>query len=111
LRLIERTDEIIPQLRAATAPLLLEDAHWHARDLPEGVAAPLVAMPLKARGDLFGVVFYGAHTDGSALNSEERELLSLLAFNAASAYDHIEATRARQEIADLRLRLQTITGS
>ena len=111
LRSIERIDEIIPQLRAGTAPLVLEDLHWHSSDLPDGVAAPLVAIPLKARGDLFGVVFYGAHTDGSALNSEERELLALLALNAASAYDHIEATRARAEIADLRLRLQMASGS
>jgi len=104
---IERTDEIVPQLRAATAPLLMDRLHWREGELPQGLAAPMIAIPLRARGDLFGVALYGAHTNGAALNSEERDLLAMLAFNAASAYDHIEAARARAEIADLRLRLQT----
>ncbi len=110
LQSFERTDELVPQLRAATSPLFVEHLSWRVDSLPGGVAAPMIAIPLKARGDLFGVTFYGAHTDGAALNSEERELLALLAFNAASAYDHIEAAKARAEIAHLRLRLE-LSGS
>ena len=106
LSTIDLSDEIVPQLRAETKPLGMPELHWRPGELPHGIAAPVVAIGLKARGDLFGVVFYGAHTDGAAINSDERELLATLAFNAASAYAHIEAARARAEISELHRRLQ-----
>ncbi|HET9341929.1 MAG TPA: hypothetical protein VFO25_03290 [Candidatus Eremiobacteraceae bacterium] len=64
--------------------------------------APLVAIPLKARGDLFGIALYGGHTDGALLNDDECAMLDHLAQNAAAAYDHIEATRTRKEIERLQ---------
>jgi hypothetical protein len=106
LSAIDLSDEIVPQLRAETKPLGVPELHWRADELPHGIAAPVLAIGLKARGDLFGVVFYGAHTDGAAINSDERELLATLAFNAASAYAQIEVARARAEISELHLRLQ-----
>ncbi len=58
---------------------------------------------MKARGELFAIVLYGAHTDGTHLTNEERELLTLLTANAAAAFDHIEVVRARRELETLRL--------
>ena len=106
LQIIDRTDELIPQLRATHAPLSIASLAWRASELPSGIDAPLIALPIKAHGDIFGVVFYGGHTNGAAINTDERQLLSLLAHNAGSAFDHIEAARARIEMQRLRLELE-----
>ena len=110
---IARTDEIVPQMRAAEGALAASTLTWTDERLPHGVEAPLVAIPLKARGDLFGIALYGGHTDGALLNDDECAMLDHLAQNAAAAYDHIEATRTRKEIerlqsdfAQLQARLQ-----
>jgi len=103
---ISRTDELIPQLRARHEPLFLPDLNWRTADVPAGIEAPLLAAAIKARGDLFGVAFYGAHANGAGLNADERALLALLAHNAGSAYDHIEAARVRAEMQRMRLQLE-----
>ncbi|HEX5275638.1 MAG TPA: hypothetical protein VFW34_10220 [Candidatus Rubrimentiphilum sp.] len=103
---INRTDELIPQLRATHEPLFLPDLNWRTADVPAGIEAPLLAAAIKARGDLFGVAFYGAHANGAGLNADERALLALLAHNAGSAYDHIEAARVRAEMQRMRLQLE-----
>jgi GAF domain-containing protein len=71
--------------------------------VPAGIQEPAYALPVKARGELFAIVLYGAHTDGTHLTNEERELLTLLTANAAAAFDHIEVVRARRELETLRL--------
>lgn len=106
---IARTDALIPQLRAATEPLSLRDLGWHVDGLPEGAAEPLFALPIKARADLFGIAFYGGHATGATLNADERALLATLASNAGSAFDHIEAARAREEIVRLTAEVQVLT--
>ena len=105
LSVISRTDALIPQLRATREPLFMPDLQWRVSEVPAAIEAPLLAIPIKARGDLFGVVFYGAHTNGAGLNADERSLLAQLAHNAGSAYDHIEATRIRGEMQNMRLEL------
>jgi hypothetical protein len=105
---IAQTDELVPQLRAASAALPLQDLHWPAARLPHGAGEPLLALPLKARADLFAIVLYGGHTNGAALNADERFLLQSLASHAASAYDHVEAVRARAEMQRLRQKLESV---
>lgn len=110
---IAPTDEIVPQMLAAEGMIRASTLTWTDERLPVGVEAPLLAIPLKARGDLFGIALYGGHTDGALLNDDECAMLDRLAQNAAAAYDHIEATRTRKEIerlqsdfAQLRAQLQ-----
>ena len=103
---ISRTDPIVPQLRAADSPLWLHEIEWRLTDMPAGAAEPLIALPIKARADLFGIVLYGGHTNGATLNAEERDLLAGLVSNAASAYDHIEASRVREEMQRLTLQVE-----
>jgi hypothetical protein len=106
---IERTDPLIPQLRAATAPLWLKDFDWHPSGVPTGAAEPLYALPIKARADLFGIVFYGGHSNGATLNVDERALLATLVSSAASAFDHIEASNARAEMRRLVVEVEVLT--
>ncbi len=106
---IDRTDELIPQLRATRAPLSITRLGWRTAELPGGIEAPLLAIPIKARGDLFGVVFYGAHTNGATINSAERQMLAGLSQNAGWAFDHIEAARTRAEMQRLSLELELVS--
>jgi hypothetical protein len=106
---IGRTDALIPQLRATTDPLSLRDLGWRDDGMPHGVAEPLFALGIKARADLFGIVFYGGHTNGATINADERALLASLVSSAGSAFDHIEAARAREEIVRLTAEVQVLT--
>lgn len=106
---IARTDPLIPQLRAATSFLSLQDVAWHLHGMPGGIAEPILALPIKARADLFGIILYGGHTNGATLNADERALLSGLVSNAGSAFDHIEAVRARAETQRLAAQVELLT--
>jgi hypothetical protein len=106
---ILRNDPLIPQLRAGTEPLALRDVGWRVDGLPSGVLEPLFALPIKARADLFGIVFYGGHTNGATLNPDERALLGTLVAGAASAFDHIEAARAREQIVRLTAEVHVLS--
>ena len=98
----------MPQLRAASSPLWLRDIEWHPAEMPAGAAEALVALPIKARADLFGIVLYGGHTNGATINAEERDLLATLVSSAASAYDHIEASRVRAEMQLLSMQVEVL---
>lgn len=106
---VARTDSIIPQLRAASAPLELRELRWRTEGMPSGAAEPLFALPIKARADLFGIVLYGGHANGATINADERKLLTSLVSSAASAFDHIEAAHAREEIQRLSAEVQVLS--
>jgi hypothetical protein len=85
---------------------------------PKDERRPEIALPLARRGKLLGFVLYGAHTNGAALDGEERGQLSALAAPATAAFTHIEAialrARNRQledENARLRSRMGAITAT
>ncbi|GAC1659683.1 MAG: hypothetical protein NVS4B13_05250 [Candidatus Elarobacter sp.] len=96
---------VIDYLKEEERPVRLRNARW-ARDLlPDGVALPTVAVPIRAFGRLHAIVLYGAHAKGDDLNGEEIEVLERLARSAALAYESIEAAALRRQVRALaRLR-------
>ncbi|MBV8285013.1 MAG: hypothetical protein JO175_10230, partial [Candidatus Eremiobacteraeota bacterium] len=108
---IPADDPLIAQLRSEREPLSLPELGWSRSGLPAGPLAPVLAVPALARSDLYAFALYGAHRDGATLNVEERGLLGNLVAAAAATFDHLDAQRAREEIAALRRRLSEITGS
>lgn len=54
-----------------------------------------LAVPVSVRHELVSFTLYGAHANGAQLDPEEVVLLEELAREAARAYDHVEAERAR----------------
>ncbi|HZY99976.1 MAG TPA: hypothetical protein VFE36_10415 [Candidatus Baltobacteraceae bacterium] len=108
---ISTDDALIAQLRSEREPLSLREIGWAHEGVPRGAQAPVIAVPALARSDLYAFALYGAHRDGSTLNSEERALLGSLVASAAATFDHLDAQRARREIEDLRRRLAEITGT
>lgn len=71
----ERDDRLVLRLHAARASM-------------DTVAGDL-AVPLALRHRMFGFVVFGAHTDGSAIDPNERGILERFVHQAAVAYDHL----------------------
>jgi GAF domain len=105
---IDREDPLIVELRAEQASIVLGDRPRAETILPAGDRAPSLVVPLLMRGTLFGFVFYGGRSDGTPFTADERELLESIASSAAAAYDHIDANRSRERIAELEERLRML---
>ena len=60
-----------------------------------------LAVPVTVRHELVSFTLYGAHANGAQLDPEEVALLEDLAREAARAYDHVEAERARRRYLQL----------
>ncbi len=61
----------------------------------ETAAIYTLAIPVTVRHELVSFTLYGAHANGAQLDPDEVQLLEELAREAARAYDHVEAERAR----------------
>ncbi len=68
----------------------------------ENAAIYTLAVPVTVRHELVSFTLYGAHANGAQLDPDEVALLEELAREAARAYDHVEAKRARERYAQLR---------
>lgn len=95
-------DALVAQLRAAQQPLDLRSTGWHPGGLPPGDKQPVLAVQVLLRGEVFAVALYGRHVSGAEISGDEQDLLRSVAANAAAAFDHLDAERARREIEALR---------
>jgi hypothetical protein len=68
----------------------------------ENAAIYTLAVPVTVRHELVSFTLYGAHANGAQLDPDEVVMLQELAREAARAYDHVEAERARERYAQLR---------
>ena len=92
----------IPRLSVAFegAPALLRLSNLQfvaTEHVPLGDAAPNVGVPLYVRRKLAGFVLYSDHTDGTALDPDDRTLLVDLGAAASRGYDALELA-ARVEV-------------
>lgn len=90
-------DLLVRMLRADESIVWLDDVRSHLD--PENAAIYTLAIPVTVRHELVSFTLYGAHTNGAQLDPDEVELLKELAREAARAYDHVEAERARERYA------------
>lgn len=82
-------------------------------ELPQGLAAPVLALPCIVQHQLIAFVLYGSHTSGAAPDVKDIELLRDLAERAAAAYEHVEAVNRVEEIHKLKAEneaLRTMLG-
>lgn len=70
--------------------------------LPQGLAAPVLALPCVVEHQLIAFVLYGSHTSGAEPDVKDIELLRELAERAAAAYEHVEAVSRAEEIHKLK---------
>jgi hypothetical protein len=92
-------DLLVRMLLADERIVWLDDVRSHLD--PENAAIYALAVPVTVRHELVSFTLYGAHSNGAQLDPEEVDLLEELAREAARAYDHVEAERARARYAQL----------
>jgi hypothetical protein len=90
-------DLLVRMLLADESIVWLDDIRSHLD--PANAAIYTLAVPVTVRHELVSFTLYGAHANGAQLDPDEVELLEELAREAARAYDHVEAERARERYA------------
>jgi hypothetical protein len=90
----DANDLLVRMLLADETNVWLNDVRSHLD--PESAKIYTLAVPVTVRHELVSFTLYGAHTNGAELDPEEVGLLEELAREAARAYDHVEAERARR---------------
>lgn len=96
-------------LKGERGPVLLHGIDWKMPDLPDGPSMPVIAMPIFVRHDLHGIVFYGGHVTGEAIDPDEVRVLESLCVSAGAALDHLEAKELRRRLDDSQRVLALMT--
>jgi hypothetical protein len=94
---IDANDSLVQNLQGERGAIYLREVRRPGQAMPQGAAAPALAVPLFVRHGLDGFVLFGAHVGGEEFDSVEVGLLEHLAGAAAATYDHLEAEAARKE--------------
>ncbi len=95
----DANDLLVRMLLAEERIIWLDDLRSHLDS--QNAAIYTLAVPVTVRHELVSFTLYGAHANGAQLDPEEVELLEELAREAARAYDHVEAQRARERYSRL----------
>ncbi len=95
----DANDLLVRMLLAEERIIWLDDLRSHLDS--QNAAIYTLAIPVTVRHELVSFTLYGAHANGAQLDPEEVELLEELAREAARAYDHVEAERARARYSQL----------
>jgi hypothetical protein len=95
----DANDLLVRMLLADENIVWLDELRSHLDE--HNAAIYTLAVPVTVRHELVSFTLYGAHTNGAQLDPEEVELLKELAREAARAYDHVEAQRARARYTQL----------
>jgi hypothetical protein len=91
---------LVRYLQAEHTSLRLEAVQWLPSGMPEGVAHPVLAIPIVNQHALTAVVLYGGHVNGTLLDPDEIELLSALGKAAATSHQQVRiAILAREKAA------------
>jgi hypothetical protein len=85
---------LVRMLLADESVVWLDDVRSHLDT--ENAAIYTLAVPVTVRHELVSFTLYGAHSNGAQLDPDEVDMLEELAREAARAYDHVEAERARE---------------
>ena len=94
---LDDSDVLVLSLRAQLRSIRLSEMPWRRVDIPHGVRAPIVAIPMQSRGRLTGILMYGGHTDGNDIDPDELRQLERLAHAASVGIDEIEAEILRAD--------------
>lgn len=104
-------DSLIRFVLTERRTVTLSAIHWNRADLPAGLEAPAIAVPLIVRGEVLGVVLYGRHRDVTNIEHEEIEIIERFAERAAAALDAVAAARIGRRIADYEAHFGTLPST
>jgi len=91
-------------------PFNVEREGARRNNLPEGLARPVLVLPVGDRFRCAALAFYGAHAAGDDLNRDERAMLARLAPEAASVLGKLEHDRLCRRITALETALDLATA-
>jgi len=75
-------------------------------DLPSGLAAPCLAVPVRSGvPEASAVALFGPHQSGNDITPDESEMLEHLTARAAMAYERVVTAMLRKQVADLQHQL------
>ena len=103
---IDANDSLVQNMQGERGVIHLRDVRRPGLVLPQGPAAPALAVPLFVRHTLDGFVLYGPHSSGEDFDPGEIRLLEQLAVAAAATYDHLDAEAARRDAERLERELR-----
>ena len=103
---ISPDDSTILELKGGFEPLRLRDVHDDLFDGFDDEHKPVLALAIRARGRLRGVLFAGAHASGEELDRTEVSLLSDVALSAGHAFDYVEAAALQRRVDELEAALK-----
>lgn len=85
------------------APVRLNHDDWDSRELPPGMDAPCLSVPVRSGiTEATAVVLLGPHETGNDIDADEREMVDRLAVRAAAGYERVVTGMLRQEVAQLK---------
>ena len=85
------------------APVRLNHDDWDSHELPAGMDAPCLSVPVRSGiTEATAVVLLGPHETGNDIDADEREMLDRLAARAAAGYERVVTGMLRQEVAQLK---------
>ncbi len=85
------------------APVRLNHDDSGSHELPAGVDAPCLSVPVRSGiTEATAVVLLGPHETGNDIDADECEMLDRLAARAAAGYERVVTGMLRQEVAQLK---------
>ena len=97
------SDAIALRCLQVGAPIRLNHDDWDSRELPPGMDAPCLSVPVRSGiTEATAVVLLGPHETGNDIDADEREMLDRLAARAAAGYERVVTGMLRQEVAQLK---------
>jgi len=97
------SDAIALRCLQVGAPVRLNHDDWDSRELPPGMDAPCLSVPVRSGiTEATAVVLLGPHETGNDIDADEREMLDRLAARAAAGYERVVTGMLRQEVAQLK---------
>jgi len=95
-------DELMRDTLKARKPFDIDEDFAKRNRLPEGLARPVIAVPVANRFELYAFALYGPHVTGTDLNEDERATLVELGDQAGGVWTKLEHQRLREQIAALK---------
>jgi hypothetical protein len=89
---------LVRYLQAEHRAVRLDDEQqWLPPGMPEGVAHPVLAIPIVSQHALTAVVLYGSHVNGTLPDPDEVEILTALAKAAATSHQQVRIATLMRE--------------
>ncbi|HTD33532.1 MAG TPA: hypothetical protein VK665_07725, partial [Candidatus Elarobacter sp.] len=101
---LTKDDQLILFLEDKRRPMTTQQIRWRRRDLPSGIAAPVLAIPIILPEAIIAIVIYSAHADHSELDVTERSAIARFAERAAAGYNNVRSTSMVKALADAERR-------